>query len=131
MTLQEKLRTRRKIAQDMKPLDSAEKIWEYILQEFDSMTSIELLMGKIACVDVEKSAPKSLTLTKYILDVDYAESNQRTATILLDEDCANNLEDVMQEVARRAQREGCRVEVVKEENYLGWAFEISLLPVEE
>lgn len=131
MTLQEKLRARRRIAQNIKPVKTAEEIWKYILLEFESMTSIELRMGRIACVDIEKSDKRSLTLNQYILDADCGESNLQVARILLDEDCVNNFEDVMQEVAIKAQQEGCLVKSIKEKNYQTWAFAILLVPIRE
>lgn len=131
MTLKEKLRARRKIAQAMKPLDSAKEIWKHISQEFDSMTSIELRLARTACIEVEVSDQNKLTLTKYIEGANHGEKKMLAAKLLLTEDCAAKIEEVMQEVAQKAQQEECRVDFVKEENYLGWGFEIFLLSVKE
>lgn len=131
MTLKEKLRARRKIAQAMKPLDSAKEIWKHISQEFDSLTGIELRLARIACIEVEVSDQNRLTLTKYIEDANHAEKKLPVTNLLLTADCAAKIEEVMKEVAEKAQQEECRVDFVKEENYLGWGFEIFLLSVKE
>ena len=67
MTLQEKLEVRRNAARNMKPVNSPERIWEYIRLELLGFTSIELLSGKVICVDVEVKDGQVL-ITKYILD---------------------------------------------------------------
>lgn len=123
MTLQEELKKKWNRGKMMKPVKSAEEIWEYISQGFKSITPIELKTGTIACVEVERR-DRELVLSNYTLDDNFNERNIKISIIEIDEEFIVNFKEMMEKVVRRAEMEGCNVEYIKEEDYQGWSFEV-------
>lgn len=123
MTLQEKLEVRRNAARNMKPVNSPERIWEYIRLELLGFTSIELLSGKVICVDVEVKDGQVL-ITKYILD---SETDVKMiAKIPLDRDFQDNLEKEMRKVLAMAEKEEIEWIDDCDGDYKAWGFTMEL-----
>ena len=126
MTLQEKLKMRRNLGQNIKPIHTAKGIWQYIRMELETFSSIELPMGITASIEVERKEG-GLEFKKFICDSREERSSLPSARIPLDKDCLSNLENEMVKVGELAKREGCQMLTVKEDDYIAWGFDVLLM----
>lgn len=126
MTLQEKLKMRRNLGQNVKPIHTAKGIWQYMRMEFETFSSIELPMGESVCIEVEK-VRDGLQLKKYILESNLEKNNLQAAWLPLDKDCLENLEREMDKVSEMAKQAGCQIILVEDDDYIAWGVEVSLI----